>query len=58
MWLTVYSCIHVTLAGYWENEKERAKRGQKARIWLALFRCLKWSILFHGIFIGLEVSTV
>jgi len=42
---------------YWNQEIERAKDGYKARLWFALFRCIQWIFIVHGILFGIEVCS-
>ncbi|XP_065919562.1 ATP-binding cassette sub-family C member 4-like isoform X2 [Dysidea avara] len=46
--------LHKTFNKYWSHEEDRAKRGQKPRLWFAIFQCVKWQMLLHGILFGGE----
>ena len=43
---------------YWKAELQRKERGREARLWVAICKCLWWRILFQGVLLFLEVSTV
>jgi len=50
--------LHLFHHRYWNNELQRAKRGQTPRLWFVILQCFKWRLLIHGLlFITLVSST-
>ena len=37
------------------QEEGRVKKGLKPRLWIALYKCIRWILVLHGILYGLEV---
>ena len=37
------------------DEKERMKRGLKPRMWIALYKCIRWTLSVNGVLFALEV---
>ncbi|XP_065919842.1 ATP-binding cassette sub-family C member 4-like isoform X2 [Dysidea avara] len=46
--------LHRNFSKYWVDEKERMKRGLKPRMWIALYKCIRWTLSVNGVLFALE----
>ena len=40
------------------DEKERLKKGLKPRLWIALYKCIRWTLPVNGALYALEVRQI